>query len=213
MKLSSFVVGAFQENAYLLVDQGSQRCVLVDPGDEGEMLVDRVRESGATLEAIWLTHAHLDHIGGIAAILREWTVPIYLHPSDLPLYKYAPQAAAAYGVPFELGPTPDRDLAEGDVLTLGKLRFSVLHVPGHAPGHVLFLGHGIAFSGDLLFAGSIGRTDLPLSDGAAMQRSLARVATLPPETLVLPGHGGETTIGAELASNPFLTGIARPVTR
>jgi hydroxyacylglutathione hydrolase len=129
------------------------------------------------------------------------------------LYKYAPQAAAMYGVPFELGPAPDQELAEGDVLSLGKLRFSVLHVPGHAPGHVLFFGHGIAFGGDLLFAGSIGRTDLPLSDGAAMQRSLARVATLPPETLVLPGHGGETTIGAELASNPFLTGIARPVTR
>lgn len=213
MKLSSFVVGAFQENAYLLVDETTKQCVLIDPGDEGEMLADRVRESGASLEAIWLTHAHLDHIGGIAAIRREWEVPIYLHPADLPLYKYAPQAASAYGVPFELGPLPDRELREGDVMSLGSRRFTVLHVPGHAPGHVAFFGHGLLFSGDLLFAGSIGRTDLPLSDGAAMQRSLARVATLPSDTLVLPGHGPETTLGAELASNPFLTGIARPVSR
>jgi hydroxyacylglutathione hydrolase len=213
VRLSSFVVGAFQENAYLLVDEESERAVLVDPGDEGAMLVDRVRESGATLEAIWLTHAHLDHIGGIAEIRRAWDVPIFLHPADLPLYRYAPKAAELYGVPFELGPLPDRELAEGDVLSLGTLRFAVLHVPGHAPGHVLFHGHGLAFGGDLLFAGSIGRTDLPLCDAAAMQRSLARAAALPSDTLVLPGHGPETTVGAELASNPFLTGLARPLRR
>lgn len=213
MKLSSFVVGAFQENAYLLVDESTERCVLIDPGDEGEMLADRVRESGATLEGIWLTHAHLDHIGGIAAVRREWNVPIYLHPADLPLYQYAPQAAALYGVSFELGPLPDRELADGDVLSLGKSRFTVIHTPGHAPGHVVFHGRDVVFGGDLLFAGSIGRTDLPLSDGAAMKRSLERIAALPPETLVLPGHGPETTIGAELASNPFLNGLARPVTR
>jgi glyoxylase-like metal-dependent hydrolase (beta-lactamase superfamily II) len=118
-----------------------------------------------------------------------------------------------YGLPFELGPLPDRSLQDGDVLSLGDLRFTVWHMPGHAPGHVVLHGEGVAFGGDVLFAGSVGRTDLPGSDGAAFTRTLARMATLPPETVVLPGHGPRTTIAAELATNPFLTGLARPVRR
>ena len=132
--------------------------------------------------AIWITHAHLDHIGGIAAVLREWKVPVYLHPLDRPLYDRGAQQAAAYGIPFESPPAPDRELAEGDELALGALRFGVMHLPGHAPGHVAFYGHGMLFSGDVLFAGSIGRTDLPLSNPAHLERSLERLATLPPET-------------------------------
>jgi len=213
VKIQSFVVGAFQENAYLLVDEPSRRAVLVDPGDEGEALLAAVATAGCTLEAIWLTHAHLDHIGGIAAICRAQAVPIFLHPDDLPVYQFAPQVAARYGLPFEQGPLPDRRLQEGDELSLGDLRFTVWHMPGHAPGHVILHGEGVAFGGDVLFAGSVGRTDLPGSDGAAFGRTLARMATLPPATVVLPGHGPETTIGAELATNPFLTGLALPVRR
>ncbi len=213
MKVEAFVVGPFQENCYLLADEASGQAVLIDPGDDGERLLDAVREAGCTLTAIWLTHAHLDHVGGIAAIRREVDVPIYLHPDDLPVYDFAPRAAAMYGVPFELGPRPDRTLAEGDVLEVGALAFQVWHMPGHAPGHVIFHGHGVAFGGDVLFAGSVGRTDLPLSDGVAFQRTLARMSTLPGDTVVLPGHGPETTIADELAGNPFLTGLARPVRR
>lgn len=213
MKVEAFVVGPFQENCYLLADEASGEAVLIDPGDDGERLLDAVREAGCTLTAIWLTHAHLDHVGGIAAIRREVDVPIYLHPDDLPVYDFAPRAAAMYGVPFELGPRPDRTLTEGDVLEVGALAFQVWHMPGHAPGHVIFHGHGVAFGGDVLFAGSVGRTDLPLSDGVAFQRTLARMSTLPGDTVVLPGHGPETTIADELAGNPFLTGLARPVRR
>ena len=213
MKIDWRTVGPFQENSYLVVDPSSRRGVLIDPGAEGDLLIEMVRSSGAELEAIWLTHAHIDHIGAIAEIKRAWDVPIFLHAADRPLYDRGAWQASAYGLPFEQPPAPDRELAEGDVLTLGALSFDVLHVPGHAPGHVVFLTDGHMLGGDLLFAGSIGRTDLPFSDPDRMADSLERVAALPAETVVYPGHGPTTSIGQERATNPFLTGIARVVRR
>jgi hydroxyacylglutathione hydrolase len=213
VKIDSRTVGAFQENSYLVVDPTTKRGVLVDPGAEADELIEMVRQSGSTLEAIWLTHAHIDHIGAIAEVKRVWNVPVYLHPADQPLYDRGAMQAAVYGVPFEQPAAPERALADGDVLTLGNLTFDVLHVPGHAPGHVVFVGHGQMIGGDLLFAGSIGRTDLPFSDPDRMTESLDRVAGLPENTVVHPGHGPSTTIGRERATNPFLTGVARVVRR
>ena len=214
MKIDVRTVGPFQENCYLVVDEATNRAVLVDPGDEGLRLVQMVRESGATLEAIWLTHAHIDHIGGIADVRRHYDVPVHLHPLDLPYYsKLSARAAEMYGVAFEQPEGPDAELADGQVLSCGTLRFTVMHVPGHAPGLVSFNGHGVALSGDLLFAGSIGRTDLPLSNPFDMDASLVRFAALPADTVVYPGHGDVTTVGEERRSNPFLAGRARTVKR
>lgn len=209
MRVSSLTVGPFQENCYLVVDESSRDAVLVDPGDEAPRILEALASSGARLTAIWLTHAHVDHVGGIAGVKRVHDVPVLLHPLDLPLYRAAGRQAAMYGLAFDEPPAPDGELAEGQVVRVGKSAFSVMHVPGHAPGHVIFHHHDIAFGGDVLFAGSIGRTDLPLSDPVRMQATLERVALLPERLVVYPGHGPATTIGDELRTNPFLTGAAR----
>jgi hydroxyacylglutathione hydrolase len=206
VKVECVTVGPFQENSYLLSDPSSRRGVLVDPGDEANRIVRMVRAAGVDIEAIWLTHGHLDHIGAVAAITREWRVPVLLHPLDLVLYRRAAQQAAFYGVPFEQPEDPTGELGDGDVLSIGESRFTVRHTPGHSPGHVVFLGDGLMLGGDLLFAGSIGRTDLPLSDPSAMEASLALVSAFEPDTDVFPGHGPPTSIATELATNPFLAG-------
>jgi len=168
-----------------------------------------IESSGATLRAVWITHGHLDHIGAISAIRRRFAgVPVHLHSLDRLVYDAQSFFAESYQVPFEQPAPPDEDLAHGDVLRVGKLSFDVLHLPGHSPGHVVFHGHGIVLGGDVLFAGSIGRTDLPMANPAHMQESLRTMAALPRETVVYPGHGAPTTIGDELNSNPFLNGIA-----
>lgn len=211
MILERVTVGPFQENCYLLGDAATRRGVLVDPGDEPARIQRMVERAGLTIEAIWLTHGHLDHVGAIANLKRAWSVPVLLHPLDLPLYRRAGQQAAVYGIPFEQPPDPDGELHDGQVLTVGPHRFTVRHTPGHAPGHVVLLGESVMMGGDLLFAGSIGRTDLPLSDPDAMEESLALVAGLDPGLVVHPGHGPATSIGAELATNPFLTAFSRDV--
>ena len=215
MKIDVRTVGLFEENCYLVVDESSGRAVLVDPGDEGDRIVEMVRASGATLEAIWLTHAHIDHIGAINEVRRKYEVPVHLHPLDLPYYeRLSARAAEMYGMVGWDQP----DVAATAARRRRRLICGRARVHGDArawarAGHVSFNGHGVALSGDLLFAGSIGRTDLPLSDAYAMDTSLATFSSLPIETVVYPGHGPATTIARELETNPFLSGRARSLKR
>lgn len=207
MKIDWVTVGPFQENSYLLSDDVSGRGVLVDPGDEPDRITALVESATVSIDAIWLTHAHIDHVGAIAPLKRRWDVPVLLHADDLVLFRRAAQQAAFYGLSIEQPRDPDKFLVDGDTLSLGDSTFSVRHMPGHSPGHVIFVGEEVILGGDLLFAGSIGRTDLPFSSPDAMEASLARVAALDPELIVYPGHGPPTSIGAELATNPYLAGV------
>ena len=211
MIVTQITVGAFQENCYLVSDPDGDAIAIVDPGSEADRIIAEVEATGRKPQAIWITHAHVDHIGAIAPLKQKWNVPVWLHPLDEPLYRVGGRQAQLYGIPYDEPPPPDRSFAEGESLKLGSLELSIMHTPGHAPGHVVIHGHGNALVGDCLFAGSIGRTDLPFSNAAQLEASLQRIVSLPPETVVHPGHGDITTIGEERISNPFLNGTARIV--
>ncbi len=211
MKIVQIPNGMFAENCYVVVDEQTGECAIVDPGEEVGLILHKVEETGAKPVAIWLTHAHLDHVLGVPRIAAETGAPVWLHPADRPLYDAVPDQARWFGLaPAAPLPAPDQDLAHGAQLKVGALRFEVRHAPGHSPGSVCLVGPGVAISGDVLFAGSIGRTDLPGGDFETLIASIEReLLPLPDDTILYGGHGPETTIGRERHTNPFLTGVYR----
>jgi len=202
--------GQFSENCYLLADRTSGRAVMIDPGEEPRLFVAELDTRRLTLEAIWLTHGHIDHIMGVGAVKQATGAPVLLHPADRALYEALPRQGEWMGLTLEPPPLPDGELGDGQELRLGEHRFLVRHTPGHSPGSVSFLGDGVVLGGDVLFSGSIGRTDLPGGDFATLLHSIQSVfLALPDSTTVLSGHGPETTVGVERMTNPFLTGAYR----
>jgi len=202
-------VGAFAENSYVVGCPASGRAVLIDPGGEVPALLDVARELGLEIDAIWLTHAHLDHVLGLREAAAATGAPIWLHPEDRMLYDAAPQQGEAFGFPVEPLPEVDESFASGQRLQLGEHTVEVLFVPGHSPGHVAFWfpEAQIVVAGDVLFAGSIGRTDLPGGSYETLMRSIRQVIVpLGDDVRIFPGHGPPTEVGIERTSNPFLLG-------
>jgi len=211
VKIVQIPNGVFAENCYLVVDEQAAECAVVDPGEEAGLILHKIAETGAKPVAIWLTHAHVDHVLGVTRIAAETAAPVWLHPADRALYDAVPEQAAWFGLgaPPRL-PAPDRELVHGEQVAVGELRFAVRHAPGHSPGSVCLVGPGAVFSGDVLFAGSIGRTDLPGGDFETLIASIEReLLPLPDDTILYSGHGPESTIGRERRTNPFLTGVYR----
>lgn len=198
--------GTFAQTSWLVWDPDTHEAVLVDAGEGHAEILAELATRQLALRGIWLTHAHIDHVWGLEPLRHATGAAVWLHPDDLRWYNVLPEQGRMFGIEGlgRLTP-PEHELHHGDVLRVGRFAFEVRHVPGHAPGHVAFVGHGLCLSGDVLFRDSIGRTDLAGGSLPVLLLSIRRdVLSLPDATRILPGHGPETTVGRERAHNPFL---------
>jgi hydroxyacylglutathione hydrolase len=209
MILEMLTVGPFQENCYVIGDEEIGEGAIVDPGDEAARIALAVEQTGLAISEILITHAHIDHVGAVAALVEEYACPVLMHAEAEPMLQQLPTQAMMMGLRFGKVPKVDRRIEDEEVLEVGGLRLKALYTPGHAPGHLAFYAESerLVFSGDALFAGSVGRTDLFGGDTEVLMRNIKeRLMRLPDQTRVLSGHGPETTIGDERAHNPFLHG-------
>jgi hydroxyacylglutathione hydrolase len=203
-------VGPFATNCYIVGSEESKQGIIIDPGDEAGVILGRVADLGLDIKLIVLTHGHIDHVGALKAVKEATGAEMAIHADDaksLRGLRGLLQSVLVPGLSYPLPPPPERLLADGDSIDVSGLHFQVLHTPGHTPGGICLLGEGVVFSGDALFHYGIGRTDLPCGSYHRLVESIrTRLLVLPDETIVYPGHGPETTIGAERAGNPFLSG-------
>nr|MBS0021538.1 MBL fold metallo-hydrolase [Gammaproteobacteria bacterium] len=207
MEIKCITVGLFQVNTYLICDPGSGECVIVDTG-EGDDLAARMARMAPRpdVRAILLTHAHLDHAGGLASLQALLDIPTYLPEAELPLFETLPRQGDWFGMPALNRPCGriDNTVSDGQVIEMDHFRLTFISTPGHSPGQGCYYTENEIFVGDTLFAGGIGRTDLPMGNPALMRDSLRRLMTLPGHLRVFPGHGPATTLERELKTNPFL---------
>jgi len=208
LSLKVMELGPVVTNCYLIMDEESKELVAIDPGWDGAVILEEIANMGGEIKEIWLTHGHFDHLGGVAEMVKgkELEVKVCMHPEDRELYENQ-GGAAFFGLSIEPGPEPKVWLSDGQILSVGKHEFKVLHTPGHTPGHVVFhcSKEKLLFSGDLIFQSSIGRTDLPGGSYEQIIDSIkTKVLILPDETAILSGHGPSTTVVQEKAFNPFI---------
>jgi glyoxylase-like metal-dependent hydrolase (beta-lactamase superfamily II) len=212
-RIESLTVGPFQSNCHIVACGETHEAVIFDAGDEAARILATVKAMGVEVKAVVNTHAHLDHVAGLAAVVDALGVPVFMHRDDEALYQAVGQQALMFGLPLPRAVPIQKWLVEGDIIHIGNLSGEVMLMPGHTPGHIIVVFSGEtpprAVVGDVLFQGSIGRTDLPGGDHDTMMQTLERYLPMPDETIVHCGHGPDTTIGEERQWNPFLAPIAR----
>jgi len=205
MIVQAVIVGPLQVNAYLIGCETTKEALVIDPGEDGEEILAAVARAGLTVKLIVNTHGHFDHVGANALLVEKTGAPLYIHVSDAPFLPRIKEHAAIYGLKVRTSPPPDRVLHGGETLTVGELQIKVLHTPGHTPGGICLHVGDHLFSGDTLFADSVGRTDLPGGSHDDLVEAIReKLFDLPDETIVHPGHGPDTTIGREKRLNPYV---------
>jgi hydroxyacylglutathione hydrolase len=208
MIIHTLTLGPLDNNSYIVADPQTRGAAVIDPSFEPDVILSRLKDENLHLQAVWLTHAHFDHIAGTAGLLAGLSNPpqIGLHPADMPLWREG-GGAHMFGYQIDPVPQPTLLLEHGQILKLGTVELEVLHTPGHSPGHVVFYAASskVVFCGDLIFHRSVGRTDLPGASLTQLSKSIrTQVYTLPGETRLLPGHGPETSVAEERAENPYV---------
>ena len=210
MILKKLVVGPFAANCYIVGSELTKEGVIIDPGDEARQILKKVKDLQLDIKVIVLTHGHIDHIGGVKEVKEATGAEVAIHTDDAKSVSGQEGRLISMlvsGLSYPAPSSPDRLLNGGDSIDIGDLNFLVLHTPGHTPGGICLLGNGVVFTGDTLFNYGVGRTDLPGGSHSQLMNSLhTKLMVLPDETIVYPGHGPETTIGAERRGNPYLRG-------
>jgi hydroxyacylglutathione hydrolase len=205
MLIRGMPVGPLQVNCFIVGCSKTREAMVIDPGEEGQKILDVLRQEKLQLKIVVNTHGHFDHIGANRLLIEETGAELLIHEKDVPLMALATQHAALYGLTATLSPPPTRILVGGEHFHVGELEVTVIHTPGHSPGGICLLVGNHLFSGDSLFAGSVGRTDLPGGEHDTLIAGVKKhLLVLPEDTLVHPGHGPDTTIGEEKRSNPFV---------
>ena len=207
MILKRIIVGPLESNCYIIADERTKETLLVDPGDEPDRIIDVINKNNFKIKYIILTHAHFDHVGALSDIKQETGAPIIIHHDERETYRGTREHAAFLGFEIDEIPEPDVLVSEGDILEIGDLKFEIIHTPGHSPGGICLLGKDILITGDTIFAGSVGRTDLHGGDILQLKNSFKRIMSLSEEIKILPGHGPETTVGREKKENFFSLNI------
>ncbi|MFW9805057.1 MAG: MBL fold metallo-hydrolase [Candidatus Thorarchaeota archaeon] len=202
--IKRLTVGPLEENSYIVYDEPTKEAMVIDPGDEPGRILEIIKEEGLDVKYLVCTHTHFDHVGALPELKEQTRATIIMHRDEKQVYAAAKDMAAVWGFKVNDMPAPDEFIEEGYTLYLGEAKFEIIHTPGHSPGSICLHGEGLLFSGDTVFAGSIGRTDFPGGSIEKMKESFRRVISFPDDTQILSGHGPATTVKREKRENFFI---------